>query len=63
MRQIINYNPNGSIWYKYYLNDRRQCHGLYIYYWDKTNWVNGKKYGFETFTCSKNNIYEQKYYL
>lgn len=53
MKQIIDHNPNGSIWCKYYLNNNKKQCGVTIGYWTnnklwfKQNWKNGEKYGLD----------------
>ena len=71
MKQIIDKYPNGSIKEKYYINDSGQRHGLLIFYWSdsydglmcKRNYLNGKRYGLETFYYSMNDISEHIYHL
>ena len=61
MKQRINKYPDGNIWSEYYLNNRNQLNGLFIYYYtngnicSKTNYINNKQFGLDKRYNNKNN--------
>ena len=69
MKQIMERNSDGTIFRKYYVNNRGQKHGLFINYlynhnlMYKSNWKNDELYGLETWYYINSEIEEQKTYL
>ena len=68
MKQKIYRYPNGSILNITNYNNSSQLHGLRISYnrdgsiWWISNWVNGKRFGLDTYKPYSNEIY-QSYHL
>ena len=68
-QEIIRCSDNGSIKRIFNCNNSGQKHGLFVGYWFDgslwgiTNWVNGKRFGFDTYKPYSSDEIKQKYHL